>query len=230
MTTTIADSISQARLAFPVQKVLESQHWPGLHRVTSQIYHLFRPGQSPRRLIVQNPFRWYDSVDGKVADALDLLSLLRGLTPDSESVIQEFLTLPGLPIPLTECVGDDSGSSQIAPENVGKSKDPLQETTDCSANSGAEIDGKVGDRALNTFPLVTKRKTPGNLLALIPSGEPNLQSDLFNAARAAGINEKYARRFLKTLIAEKQVTVRKIPRLKAKSALGYVREPSEKLE
>ena len=226
MTTTIADSISQARLAFPVQKVLESQHWPGLHRDTSQIYHLFRPGQSPRRLIVQNPFRWYDSVDGKVADALDLLSLLRGLTPDSESVIQEFLTLPGLPIPLTECVGDDSGSSQIAPENVGKSKDPFQQTTDCSANSCAEM--KI--EADNIFPTGTKRKTPGDLLALISAGEPILQADLFKAASDRGINEKYCRRFLKTLIAENGVTVHKIPRLKAKSALGYVREPSGKLE
>jgi len=222
MTTTIADSISQARLAFPVQKLLDSQHWPGLHRFADQIYHLFRPGQSARRFIIQDRFHWYDAITGKPGDSFDLLCLLRGVTPDSECVGQEFLTLAGVPIPLTENLGDNFGNSQIATENVGKSKDPFQQTTDCSANYRAEI--KI--EADNIFPTGTKRKTAGDLLALIPAGEPILQADLFEAARAAGINEKYARRFLKTLIAEKQVTVRKIPRLKAKSALGYVREPS----
>ena len=68
-----------------------------------------------------------------------------------------------------------------------------------------------------------QRKTPANLLELIPSESPIQQAELFEAARQAGINEKYARQFLGSLIAEKRVLVQKIPRAKAKSALGFVR-------
>ena len=42
----------------------------------------------------------------------------------------------------------------------------------------------------------------------------------------AGINQKYARRFLSVLIAEKHILVQKILREKAKSALGYMRASS----
>jgi hypothetical protein len=217
---------AQVRRCVPLEKILESEHWPGLQRVANQIYHLFRPGHSARRFIIQDRFHWYDASDGKVGDSFDLLCLLRGLTHDSESVSQEFLTLAGVPMPPTEEIGNNSGGPQIGPENVGKSKDPFQQTTDCSANSCAEM--KI--EADNIFPTGTKRKTPGDLLALISAGEPILQADLFKAASDRGINEKYCRRFLKTLIAENGVTVHKIPRLKAKSALGYVREPSGKLE
>jgi hypothetical protein len=70
---------------------------------------------------------------------------------------------------------------------------------------------------------VGKGETPADLLELIPSGAPIEQAKLFEAARAAGINQKYARQFLSVLIAEKRVLVRKIPREKAKSALGYIR-------
>jgi len=51
---------------------------------------------------------------------------------------------------------------------------------------------------------------------------------LFEAARVAGINERYARRFLSVLIAEKRILVQKIPREKAKSALAYMRASSPK--
>ena len=228
MTTTIADSISQARLAFPVQKLLDSQHWPGLHRVAGPIYHLLLPDQSPRRFIIQDRFHWYDAITGKPGDSFDLLCLLRGVTLDSESVSQEFLTLAGEPMPLTEEVGSDCGSPQIALENIEKSEDHPEKTTNCSANLRVEM--KIDAENIPTTTIGTKRKTVGDLVALIPAGEPILQADLFKAACAARINEKYARRFLKTLIAEKQVTVRKIPRLKAKSALGYIKEPPRKLE
>jgi hypothetical protein len=70
---------------------------------------------------------------------------------------------------------------------------------------------------------VGKRKTSADLLELIPSTSPIPQVQLFEAARAAGINEKYARQFLGALIAERHILVQKIPREKAKSALGYVR-------
>jgi hypothetical protein len=72
---------------------------------------------------------------------------------------------------------------------------------------------------------VGKGKTPADLLELIPSELPIDQAVLFEAARAAGINQKNARQFLSVLIAQKRVLVRKIPREKAKSALGYVRTP-----
>ena len=70
---------------------------------------------------------------------------------------------------------------------------------------------------------VGKRKTPADLLELIPSESAIPQAKLFEAARAAGINEKCARQFLSVLITEKGILVQKIPREKAKSALGYVR-------
>jgi hypothetical protein len=70
---------------------------------------------------------------------------------------------------------------------------------------------------------VGKRKKPADLLDLIPSESPIQQADLFYAKRSAGINQKYARQFLCVLIANKHILIRKIPREKAKSALGYVR-------
>jgi hypothetical protein len=70
---------------------------------------------------------------------------------------------------------------------------------------------------------VGKRKTPDDLLELIPNESPIQQSELFEAARLAGINQKYARQFLSVLIAEKRILIQKIPREKAKSALGYIR-------
>jgi hypothetical protein len=45
---------------------------------------------------------------------------------------------------------------------------------------------------------------------------------LWEVARAAQINEKYARRFLHVLIAEKLISVVTFPREGTKSALGYV--------
>jgi hypothetical protein len=64
---------------------------------------------------------------------------------------------------------------------------------------------------------------------LIPSASPIQiqQVNLFGAARQSGINQKYARQFLSVLIAEKRILVQKIPREKAKSALGYMRGPSQ---
>jgi hypothetical protein len=70
------------------------------------------------------------------------------------------------------------------------------------------------------------RKRPSDLFDLIPGGSLIQQSQLFEAARAAGINQKYARQFLGVLIAEKRILIQKIPRSKAKSALGYVRTSS----
>jgi hypothetical protein len=74
---------------------------------------------------------------------------------------------------------------------------------------------------------VGKRKTPIHLLGLIPSESPIQQAKLFEAARLAGINEKYARQFLSVLIADRRILVRKIPRSKAKCALGFMRAPAQ---
>ena len=73
---------------------------------------------------------------------------------------------------------------------------------------------------------VGKGKTPADLFELIARTSPIQQTKVFEAARVAGINEKYTRRFLSVLIAEKRILVQEIPREKAKSALGYVRAPS----
>jgi len=56
---------------------------------------------------------------------------------------------------------------------------------------------------------------------LIPRVSPIAQAELFEAARAAGINQKYTRAFLSSLIADKRIAVQKIRREKAKSAIGY---------
>ena len=68
-----------------------------------------------------------------------------------------------------------------------------------------------------------QRKTPADLLELIPSESPIQQVNLFEAARAAGINEKYARQFLGSLIAEKRILVQKIPREKGEERARYMR-------
>jgi hypothetical protein len=101
----------------------------------------------------------------------------------------------------------DAMQTQAEPENVGNVQ-------------GATIEpGAAAPQLKNAG----KRKTPADLLEAIPSGAPIQQAKLFEAARAAGINQKYARQFLGVLIAEKRIQVRKIPREKAKSALGYLR-------
>jgi hypothetical protein len=175
------DLFSQARWSVPLEKILGSEHWPGLHRVAGPIYHLFLPDQSQRRFIIQDHFHWYDAINGKVGDGFDLLCLLRGLTPDNPSLSQEFLALAGVPMPLTEEVGSDCGRPQIALENVGN----------CSANLWVEM--KIDAENIPTTTIGTKRKTPGDLLPLISAGEPILQADLFKAVSARGINERAKR-------------------------------------
>ncbi len=93
---------------------------------------------------------------------------------------------------------------------------PQELVLDATTESSAEIVGKAEN--------VGKGKTPADLFELIPSDLPIQQAKLFEAARAAGINQKYARQFLSVLIADRRISVQKIPRSKAKSALGYVRE------
>ena len=66
-------------------------------------------------------------------------------------------------------------------------------------------------------------KKPVDPLELIPIGVLVVQADLFAAARRARINAMHAREFLQILIAARLVLVVKVPRLKSKSAFGYVR-------
>jgi hypothetical protein len=94
-------------------------------------------------------------------------------------------------------------------------------------NSGNNREAPTEPGAATPQPTnVGKRKTPADLLELIPGESPIEQANLFEAARAAGINQKYARQFLGVLIVEKRVLVQKMPRDRAKSALGYVRTSS----
>jgi len=104
----------------------------------------------------------------------------------------------------------------------------LEATTDpCAENVGNRQSPQDGPpETAQQIRNVGKRKTPADLLELIPSESPIPQAKLFEPARAAGINEKYARQFLSVLITEKGILVQKIPREKAKSALGYVRASS----
>jgi hypothetical protein len=115
----------------------------------------------------------------------------------------------GYPNPADQRTQPDAIQAQAEADNVGKRQE-------APAKPGAV-----------TPPLanVGKRKTPADLLELIPGESPIQQASLFEAARAAGINQKYARQFLGVLIVEKRVLVQKMPRDRAKSALGYVRTP-----
>jgi hypothetical protein len=100
---------------------------------------------------------------------------------------------------------------------------PVQAETE---NEGNSQDAPVEPAEVTQQPgNVGKRKSPTDLLELITSESPIEQAKLFEAARAAGINQKYARQFLRVLVADRRILVRKIPREKAKSALGYVRTP-----
>ena len=116
----------------------------------------------------------------------------------------------GCPNPADERTQPDAMQAQAEAENVGKRQESSVEP------------GAATPQPTN----VGKRKTPADLLELIPSGAPIEQAKLFEAARAAGINQKYARQFLGVLITEKRILIQKIPRSKAKSALCYVRTSS----
>jgi hypothetical protein len=108
-------------------------------------------------------------------------------------------------------------SADLRGESAGR--DAIRVETE---NVGNDLPSEIDQQPRN----VGRRKTPADLLELIPSESPIQQAKLFEAARAAGINEKYARRFLSTLMADKRILVQKIPRSKAKNALGYVRAAS----
>jgi hypothetical protein len=114
----------------------------------------------------------------------------------------------GCPNPADRRTQPDAIQAQAEAENIG---------TMMPAISSAAI----------ARPIVGKRKTPADLLELIPSAAPIRQAKLFEAARLAGINEKYARKFLSVLIADRRIVVRKIPREKAKSALGFIQAPGQ---
>lgn len=111
------------------------------------------------------------------------------------------------PADLQARTGLETEVTQVEAENIGNSQEQPVEP--------AEIDQQPRN--------VGKGKTPADLFELIPSESPIQQAELFETARQAGINQKYARQFLSVLIAEKRIVVQKIPREKAKSSLGYVR-------
>ena len=82
------------------------------------------------------------------------------------------------------------------------------------------------EKLLHSRRILEKGTPPKDLFALIPRASPIAQAELFEAARAAGINQKYTREFLSSLIADKRIAVQKIRREKAKSAIGYIRSPA----
>ena len=108
---------------------------------------------------------------------------------------------------------------------IGRQEKEFSATTESSAKNVGNTQNLPAEPAevIQQLKNVGKRKTPADLLELIPSASPIRQTELFEAARQSGINQKYARQFLNSLIADKGVLVQKIPREKAKSALGYVR-------
>ena len=82
----------------------------------------------------------------------------------------------------------DAMQVQAETDNVGKGPKP-----------------PAGPREVTSQPTnVGKGKTPTDLFALIPRASPIAQAELFEAARAAGINQKYTREFLSSLIADKE--------------------------
>jgi hypothetical protein len=110
------------------------------------------------------------------------------------------------PIPLG-CPNPADWRDRAEVENLGNRQNSQDEPPEI-----AQQPGNVG-----------KRKTPADLLELIPGESPIQQAKLFEAARADSINQKYARQFLGVLITDRRILVRKIPREKAKSSLGYLR-------
>jgi hypothetical protein len=204
--------LDEARRRVDVPMVLGLRAWPGLRCVGGGMYALFsRSGV--QKLYIQDSLRWYDPREGQVHDAFDLLCLLRGSS--EEWVASEFVGLASQasgPEPVVGALATEplkAGEESAQPVRAVRPEDTVQK-------SAAETNAENG-----ALPQ-SKRKGPADLLALIPRGDPILQADLFKMASAAGINEKYARRFLHCLISEKLVSVQKLPRETAKSALGYV--------
>jgi hypothetical protein len=129
------------------------------------------------------------------------------------------------PIPLRCPNPADLGVQPAWPEDMQAQVEANQQSVVAadSENVGTIQKAPAIASAAIERPIVGNRKTPADLLELIPSAAPIQQANLFEAARAAGINQKYARQFLSVLIADKRIQVRKIPREKAKSALGFIR-------
>jgi hypothetical protein len=130
------------------------------------------------------------------------------------------------PIPLRCPNPADLGAQPAWPDavQVHVEATPQSVAAADSENVGNSQEAPIKPGEVTPLPTnIGKRKTPIHLLELIPSKAPIRQANLFEAARSAGINEKYARQFLSVLIADKRIQVRKIPREKAKSALGYLR-------
>ena len=120
------------------------------------------------------------------------------------------LRYPNPADPEAQLYWPDAMQVQAETDNVGKGPKP-----------------PAGPREVTSQPTnVGKGKTPTDLFALIPRASPIAQAELFEAARAAGINQKYPREFLSSLIADKRIAVQKIRREKAKSAIGYIRSPA----
>jgi hypothetical protein len=145
--------------------------------------------------VVLDAFSWRDV--GRSGDAFDLLVLLRGHDPQEspESAVREFLQLAGL-FPLVENVANSVDVEEPVPVNHN-----------------------------GTSPTKSRRKQPADLLVLIPGNAPISQTELFETARARGINRWYARDLINDLLAMEQIFIWKLPRPNAKSAIGYARVP-----
>jgi len=213
MPHTTEQLLVEARRTFPfteLWRILRLAHQPRINFVTPCPY---RSLATEMDFLPVDPFHWRDLRTGETGDAFALLCRLRGEDPkkaDDHTIMQfldtiiEFLSIAGL-APLLQ--------------NVKKTENPLLEPP-YTADRQPTTDS-LRTTELPTTPAI--KKTAADLLALIPTDRPILQTDLFEAARAAHINNNYARAFLSELLQLKQIITHKIPRQGAKSALAYCR-------
>jgi hypothetical protein len=178
--------LDKSRGVVTVQTVLGMQAWRGLRYVGSGTYALFsRAGI--QKIIVQDARHWCDSLERKVHDSFDLLCVLRGSS--EEWVKQEFIRLT----PPVENIGNDSGethpaSAVLTPEpeptlstpavNVGTSTETVLAVRDEDVGNGSEV------APANGALFQAKRKSPGDLLELIPKSEPIVQAELESCTRS----------------------------------------------
>ena len=69
------------------------------------------------------------------------------------------------------------------------------------------------------------KKTPDDLLAIVPKLDPISQEKLFLEASRQGLGRDKTRSFVNILIDEKKVFIWDIPRPRKKSAVGYAQRP-----
>jgi hypothetical protein len=215
----------------------------------------FRPADPARTFVIKGPSIWIDHRDNSSGDALVFLCKLRGcdLGRPTETVVDEFLAL-GVEAGLIradelhdqaatvaaemsssqEWPGTTEGQAETEFRNVGMSEasPPPPDVThiDTFRVHARERGRLIGIDGFMREATATRKagKTAEDLLVLVPADGHILQADLATSAQRAGINEKLYRNLVTELLAQKRIFIHKIPREKAKSAIGYSRLPAER--